>query len=156
MQTVLYAIDHMKPDKQSLAYALTLCRRMMTRLDVLHILQTPHGHRYPLKRITSGILKARDAFEKTMVKATFAEAGAPDYENVLKEAAYEAFQRVLPDATDSRFDYHCIVTIESADTVIQRYVHDHRKVILAVFDTPPYVLAFQEGREYFAPVHGFA
>jgi hypothetical protein len=87
-----------------------------------------------LKTSKSGILKARDKFENAMVTATYAEAGVPDPEKALKAAAYDQFKRVLPQKKDSLIDYHCVVTGEPTDTVIERYIHGHREVVLTVFD----------------------
>jgi hypothetical protein len=138
MKTVLFAVDHMTPDQKALDYALTLCRRMLARLDVLHIIQSPENQTRYLETIKSKVRLARDAFENAMVKATFAEAGVRDPESVLKAAAYDQFRRVLPkDANDDGFDYHCVVTGEAAGAVIERYVHGHRNVVLTVFDPQP-------------------
>lgn len=134
MKTVLFAIDHMIPDPKALNYSLTLCRRMLAKLDVLHIIQLPDTPRRGLKTLKSGILLARDKFENAMVTATYAEAGVPDPERMLKDAAYDQFKRLLPKKDNSRIDYHCVVTGEPTDAVIERYVHGHRDVVLTVFD----------------------
>ncbi len=135
MKTVLFAIDHKAPDQKAFDYTLTLCRRMLARLDVLHILhQSATTRANCLKTLKSGVLLARDAFENTMVKATFAEAGIPDPERALKAAAYDQFRRVLSKQPKPAFDYHCVVTGEGTDAVIERYVHDHRNVVLTVLD----------------------
>ena len=135
MKTVLFAIDHhMIPDQKALDYSLTLCRRMLAKLDVLHIIKSPAFPRRGLKTLKSGILKARDKFENAMVTATYAEAGVPDPEKALQAAAYDQFKRLLPEKENSRIDYHCIITEEPADTVVERYVNGHREVVLTVFD----------------------
>ena len=137
MKTVLFAVDHMTPDQKSLSYALNLCRRMLAKLDVLHIIQSPENQARYLDSLKSKVRQARDAFENAMVTATYAEAGVPDPESVIKAAAYDQFKRVLPEDTDTGIDYHCVVTGEAADAVIERYVHGHRNVVLAVFDPRP-------------------
>jgi hypothetical protein len=134
MKTVLFAVDHMIPDKKALAYTLSLCRRMLARLDVLHIIQSPAYPNSRLNALKSGMRLARDAFENAMVTATFAEAGIPDPERALKAAAYDQFRRVLPKQVDPTLDYHCVVTGETSDAVIERYVHGHRNVVLTVLD----------------------
>lgn len=134
MKTVLFAIDHMIPDQKALNYSLTLCRRLLAKLDVLHIIQLPDTPGRGLKTLKSGILMVRDKFEKAMVVATYAEAGVPDPESALKAAAYDEFKRLLPKKENSRIDYHCVVTGEPTDSVIERYVHGHRDVVLTVFD----------------------
>lgn len=137
MKTVLFAVDHMTPDQKALDYALTLCRRLLAKLDVLHIIQAPENPSRYLKTLKTGVLLARDAFENAMVKATYAEAGVPDPEQALKAAAYDQFKRMLPENADAGIEYHCVVTGENTDTVIERYVHGHRNVVLAVFDPQP-------------------
>ena len=110
MKTVLFAIDRMSPDPQALTYTLGLCRRMLARLEVLHIIPSP-------------------------AKATFAEAGVADPEQALKIAAYNQFKRLLPKNTEAHIDYHCVVTESPTDTVIEQYVSHHHNVVLAVFDS---------------------
>lgn len=135
MKTVLFAIDHhMIPDQKALNYSLTLCRRLLAKLDVLHIIQSPDTPGRGLKTLKSGILKAREKFENAMVTATYAEAGVPDPESALKAAAYDEFKRLLPKKENAHIDYHCVVTGEPTDSVIERYVHGHRDVVLTVFD----------------------
>jgi hypothetical protein len=137
MKTVLFAVDHMTPDQKALNYALNLCRRMLAKLDVLHIIHSPQNPARYLESIKSKVRQARDAFENVMVTATYAEAGVPDPESVIKAAAYDQFKRVLPEGTGTGIDYHCVVTGEATDSVIERYVHGHRNVVLAVFDPRP-------------------
>jgi hypothetical protein len=137
MKTVLFAIDGMSPDRRALDYTLTLCRRMLAKLDVLHIVRSPARPARYLKTLASGALRARDAFENTMVAATFAQAGVTDPEEALKSAAYDQFKRKLPQKTDAPINYHCVVTGDPTDKVIERYVHGHRNVVLAIFDSQP-------------------
>ena len=137
MKTVLFAIDRMSPNPEALSYTLTLCRRMLAKLDVLHIIRSPARPGGYMKTITSSALRARDAFENTMITATFAQAGVVDPEKELKMAAYDQFKRKLPQKTNSPIDYHCVVTGDPTDTVIERYVHGHRNVVLAIFDSQP-------------------
>jgi hypothetical protein len=136
LKTVLYAVDRMMPDQEALSYTLNLCRRMLARLEVLHIIPSPTRAGQHLKKFKSGMLTARNAFEKTMVTATFAEAGVPDPEAALKKAAYQGFRRMLPERKEPRVNYQCIVTGEASDEVIERYVHRHRDVVLTVLDSP--------------------
>lgn len=135
MKTLLYAVDRMIPDQDSLSYALNLCRRMMARLDVLHILPSQGQSRSCLKSLRSGVLTARDAFEKAMVTATFAEAGVTDPEAALKEAAYRQFKHALPEQEEPPVNYRCVVTGDASDAIIERYVHRHRNIVLTVFDS---------------------
>jgi len=135
MKTVLYAVDRMVPDQDALTYTLNLCRRMLARLDVLHIIPSSIRPVNRLKTLRSGMLLARDAFEITMVAATFAEAGVTDPETALKEAAYRQFKQMLPKNEDPQVAYHCVVTGDASDAIIERYVHRHRDVVLTVFDS---------------------
>jgi hypothetical protein len=134
MKTVLFAVDRMIPDQKALGYTLSLCRRILAGLNVLHIIQSPADSNSRLNALKSGMRLARDSFEKAMVTATFAEAGIPDPESALKAAAYDQFRRVLPDKGDPILDYHCVVTDETIDAVVERYVHGHRNVVLTVLD----------------------
>jgi hypothetical protein len=136
MKTILYALDHMKPDQEALSYTLNLCRRMLARLDVLHILPSPTRTGGRLTKLKAGLLTARDAFEKTMVAATFAEAGVPDPETALKREAYKGFRRMLPKKKAPSVNYQCIVTFDAVNDIIERYVHRHREVVLTVLDSP--------------------
>ena len=135
MKTVLYAVDRMIPDQDALSYTLNLCRRMLARLDVLHIVPSPDGSGSRLKSLRSGMLMARDAFEKTMVTATFAEAGVPDPETALKTAAFRQFRQMLPEKPEPRINYQCVVSGDASDAIIERYVHRHHEVVLTVFDS---------------------
>ena len=135
MKTVLYAVDRMVPDQDALVYTLNLCRRMIARLDVLHIVSSSVRPVSRLKTLKSSMLLARDAFEKAMVTATFAEAGVTDPDTALKTAAYHEFKRMLPKKQDPLVNYQCVVTGDASDAIIERYVHRHRDVVLTVFDS---------------------
>ena len=136
MKTVLYAVDRMIPDQDALNYTLNLCRRMLARLDVLHIIPDSVRPASRLKTLRSRVRLARDAFEKAMVAATFAEAGVPDPETALKKAAYHQFKQMLPQRREPHINYQCIVTGGTSDRIIERYVRHHRDVVLTVFDSP--------------------
>jgi len=135
MKTILFAIDRMNPDPQALEYTLGLCRRMLARLDVLHIIPSPAKRARHIKKIASSALQVRDAFENTMIKATFAEAGVADPEQALKIAAYDRFKRLLPEKTEAHIAYHCVIAKSPTDTIIEQYVSHHHNVVLAVFDS---------------------
>jgi len=135
MKTVLYAVDRMIPDRDALTYSLNLCQRMLARMDVLHIIASPAGLAHRLKSFKASVLQARDAFEKAMITATFAEAGVPDPEKALKNEAYHQFKQMLPQKQGPRVDYHCVVSGDASDMIIERYVHRHREVVLTIFDS---------------------
>lgn len=134
MKTVLYATDHMTPDRKALDYALVLCRRMTAGLEVLHILQMPTSPGNSGNRRRNPIQPASDGFARGRVTVTVAEAGAHDPSEALKAAAYNQFKELLPGHPDTRIDYRCVVTGEPTGTIIERYVHNHRHIVLTVFD----------------------
>jgi hypothetical protein len=136
MKTVLFAVDRLTPDQKALDYSLTLCRRMLAKLDVLHILTSPAGPQGGVQRLRSSVRMIRDAFEDAMVKAAFAEAGVADPESALKAAAYDRFKRMLPEKQDAPVSYQCVVTAQESDTIIERYVLGHPSVVLMVLDSP--------------------
>ena len=134
MKSVLFATDHMTPNRKALDYAMMLCRRMTAGLEVLHILRVPNppgnsgNHRHP------PIQPSGDAVVSAMVTVTAAESGEHDPSDAFKAAAYHQFKEQLPDQPDTRIDYRCLVTGESTGTIIERYVRNHRQIVLAVFD----------------------
>lgn len=134
MKRILLAVDGMAPDKKALNYALTLCNPVRAGLDILQIIR-PLGRSGGLGKLREGVRRARDAFEKAMVTATYAEAGAPELAGTLEREAMSKIRRLLPDRIDTSVDYHCVVTGENPDTIVMRYVDEHRNIILAVYDT---------------------
>ena len=134
MKTVLFTTDHMTPDRKALDYALMLCWRMTAGLEVLHILQVPKFPGHCGKHRHIPIQPERDRFASAMMTVTLAEAGVHDPSETLKAAAYDQFKGLLPDQPDTRIDYRCVVTGEPSGAIIERYVRNHRHIVLAVFD----------------------
>jgi hypothetical protein len=134
MKRILLAVDGMAPDRKALHYALTLCNPVRAGLDVLQIIR-PFGRSGRFGKLKDGVRRARDAFEKAMVTAAFAEAGAPELAGTLEREALKRFNRILPARVDTSVDYHCVVTGEDPDSVLKRYVDEHRNIILAVYDS---------------------
>ena len=134
MKTVLFAIDHPKPDPQSLDYALKLCRRMAAGLEVLHIVRPPASPGVSQKSRRKRMGMARKVLERAMATVTFADAGGPDPTAALKIAAQKRFRSLLPEKTDVRIVYTCVVTDEAATTVIERHVNIRRYIVLTVME----------------------
>jgi hypothetical protein len=134
MKTVLFAIDHMDPDRTSLDYALKLCRRMSAGLEVLHIVRPPRSPGSPANHRRGRVGKVREVFERAMVSVTFAEAGVPDPLAALKMAAHSRFKRLLPERSEVRITYGCMVTDDPPAAVIERYVRNRRQIVLTVLD----------------------
>ncbi|MCB2147831.1 MAG: hypothetical protein KQI81_15235 [Deltaproteobacteria bacterium] len=134
MKTLLFATDHLTPDRKALDYALVLCRRMRAGLEVLHILQGTNSVGNPGKHRHTPVHLAGNDYAGAVVTATVGEAGLHDPSEALKAAASDQFQRLLPDPPDTRIDYRCVVTGEPTRTIIERYVRNHRHIVLTVFD----------------------
>lgn len=134
MKSVLFATDHMTPNRKALDYALLLCRRMTAGLEVLHILRVPPPSDSPGNHRHPPIQPSGDAAVSAMVTVAAAESGAHDPPDALRAAAYDQFKGQLPDQPDTRIDYRCLVAGEPAGTIIERYVRNHRHIVLAVFD----------------------
>jgi len=124
----------MTPDRKALEYALVMCRRMRAGLEVLHILQVPKPPINPGILHHPPVQPARDVFVCAMVTATVAEADRHDPSEALKAAACDQFKRLLPDLPDTPVDYRCVVAGEPTGTIIERYVRNHRHIVLTVFD----------------------
>lgn len=134
MKTVLFAIDHMEPDPKSLDYALELCRRMSAGLEVLHIVRPPKSPGRPAKRRRGRVGLAREVFQRAMASVSVAETGVPDPVSALKTAARKRFTRLLPNTSDVRVAYGCMVTDDAPEAVIERHVRSRRHIVLTVLD----------------------
>jgi hypothetical protein len=134
MKTVLFATDHMTPDRKALDYALVLCRRMTAGLEVLHILQVPTFPGDPGKHRHTPIQPEGDVFPSAMVTETMTEADVHDPSEAMKAAAFDQFKGSLPEQPNTRIYYRCVVTGEPTGIIIERYVRNHRHIVLTVFD----------------------
>ena len=134
MKTILLAVEGMNPNQYAIDYALKLCKPVQAGLDILQIIR-PRTYAKGLSRIKKKAFRARDIFEDAMVTATYAEAGAPELAETLKNKAIKRCKRLVPAGEQTAVDYHCIVTGDHPDTVLERYVEEHRSVILAIYDS---------------------
>jgi hypothetical protein len=133
MEKILLAIDGIAPDNRVFNYAVALCKRMCTGLDVLQILGPQSCRRY-LTKVKRSARNARSLFEDTMVTATFAEAGQHDIAEQLKNRATESLNRLLPEADREGIHYHIVLKSGNHDEEIVRYVRGHRDVVLTIYD----------------------
>jgi hypothetical protein len=130
MKTILLAVDGMRPNEQTLAYALNLCSPIQAGLDILQIIR-PQG----MSRLKAKIYQARNRFEDAMVMATYAQAGVPELVESLEAKARRNVKRLIPEDIQTAVDYHCVVTGDHPDTVLKHYLDEHRGVILAIYDS---------------------
>lgn len=133
MKTILLAVEGMNPNRYAIDYALKLCKPVRAGLDILQIIR-PMKNTKRLNRFKKKAFRARDLFEEAMVTATFAEAGAPQLAENLKAKAIKRCKRLVPSDERTTVDYHCIVTGDHPDTVLEQYIKAHRNVILAIYD----------------------
>jgi hypothetical protein len=134
MKTILLAVEGMDPNRYAIDYALKLCKPVRAGLDILQIVR-PSSYTKSLSRFKKKAFRARDLFEEAMVAATYAEAGAPQFAETLKSKAIRRCKRLIPKDEQTAVDYHCIVTGDQPDAVLERYVKEHRSVILAIYDS---------------------
>jgi hypothetical protein len=132
MEKILLAIDGMVPDSRIYSFAISLCKRMRTGLDVLQIIGL-RSCKKQLKKVKQGSRRARNVFENAMVAATFAEAGQHDIAEQLKTQACENLERLIPKSEKDGIDYHLTLKSGNADEEIVRYVGDHRDVVLTIY-----------------------
>ena len=132
MEKILLAIDGIAPDSKIFSFAVSLCKRMRTGLDVLQILGLRSCKKH-LKKVKQGARHARNVFENAMVAATFAEAGQHYIAEQLKMQASENLERLIPKSEKDGIDYHLTLKSGNADEEIVRYVSDHRDVVLTIY-----------------------
>lgn len=132
MEKILLAIDGIAPDSRIFSFALSLCKRMRTGLDVLQIIGLRSCKKH-LKKVKQSARHARSVFEIAMVTATFAEAGQHDIAEQLKMQACENLERLIPKSEKDGIDYHLTLKSGNANEEIVRYVRDHRDVVLTIY-----------------------
>ena len=134
MKTILLAVEGRSLDRKVLGYALNLCNPVRAGLDVLQIVRFG-GRPKGFGGLRQRIAQAHAAFDKAMVAATYAEAGVPELSETVQREAMEKIRRLQPPEMDTAIDYHCIVTGENPDSVVMRYVEEHRNLVMAIYDT---------------------
>jgi nucleotide-binding universal stress UspA family protein len=132
MEKILLAIDGSEPDSKIIRFAISLCKRMRTGLDVLQIIGLRRCKKH-LKKVTQGARHASSVFENAMVAATFAEAGQHDIAKQLKMQACENLESLITQSEKDVIDYHLTLKSGNADEEIVRYVSDHRDVVLTIY-----------------------
>lgn len=143
MKKVLLAIDGMTPDKRVLNYAVELCKRIKSELDILQIIRLRTYSRYA-KKVRQGSHHAKRYIEGAMIAATFAEAGEHEMAKEMKEMKAEALRNItqlLPESKKEGIPWHLTMRSGSPDQEILGYVNDHRNIVLTIYD------ASEEGKE---------
>ena len=134
MKTILLAVEGLSLDRKVLGYAMNLCNPVRAGLDVLQIIR-PLGQRKGLGGLRQRIQRARAAFDAAMIAATYAEAGVPELSVTAQRQALGKIREIRPQGMDTAIDYHCVVTGENPDSVVKRYVEEHRNLVMAIYDT---------------------
>lgn len=134
MKTILLAVEGQSLDRKVLGYAMNLCKPVRAGLDVLQIIRSG-GRRKGFGGLRQRIARAHAAFDNAMVAATYAEAGVPELSETIRRQAMEKIRKLQPSAMDTVIDYHCVVTGENPDSVVMRYVEEHRNLVMAIYDT---------------------
>ncbi len=133
MKKILLGIIGNQPRESTVRYALGLARRIRANVDILQVLQPSVQKRW--QSLRRGMRAGADLFEKTMISASYAEAG--DYQTVerlealLAKSAEELVKTGQLDAPPS-----CAVFVRAGDpeAEIRRFVESDPDVVLAVWD----------------------
>ena len=133
MEKILLAIEGVTPDRGTFNYAVSLCKRMRTGLDILHIL-SPSSYSKYLEKVKKGARHAKSVFEDAMVAVTFAEAGQYDIFEQMKKQVCDNLDRLIPEPERDDIVYHLTLKSGNPDEEIVRYVCDHRDVVLTIYD----------------------
>jgi hypothetical protein len=144
MKKVLLAIDGMTLDRRVFSYAVELCKRIKTELDILQIIRLRTYSRYA-KKVRQGSHHAKRYIEGAMIAATFAEAGEHEMAKEMKEMKAEALRNInqlLPEPKMAGIPWHLTMRSGSPDQEILSYVNDHRNIVLTIYDASE-----EEGKE---------
>jgi len=133
LKKILLAIEGTAPDRDTLSYAVALCKRMRAGLEILQIL-SPRSYRSYLEKVKRGARHAKNTFEDAMVAVTFAEAGQHDFVEQMREQACANLDRLIPGPERDGLEYHLTLKPGNPDDEIVRYVCDHRDVVLTIYD----------------------
>ena len=133
MEKVLLAIDGITPDKKTFTYAVELCSRIKAELNVLQIIRLQETNSF-LEKAIHRAKHAKLFFEGTMVAATFAEAGEHEAANDLMNQALKNINKLLPESEKSGISCHLTMKSGNPSEEIVRFVHDHKDVVIAVYD----------------------
>lgn len=133
MKKVLLAIDGIRPDQKAFQYAVELCQRLRTELNIFQIIRPALFRRYRDHFKEKGMM-IRNLFEEAMVAATFAEANEHKLALKVMEKVSEKSRGLLQ--VSERAGVHCQFSLRSGNPgkEIVEYVKNHRDVVLAIYD----------------------
>ena len=133
MEKVLLAIDGISPSKQIFRYAVQLCQRIRAQLNVLQIISPQEPIEY-LKKVRKGASHTSRYFERSMVAATFGEAGEHEMAKDLMAQALENLNQFLLESEEAGIQ--CQLTLKPGYPAkeILNYVKTHHDVVLAIYD----------------------
>ncbi len=133
MEKVLLAIDGISPSKQILHYAVQLSQRLRAQLNVLEIISPKRSKEY-IHRVSRVANHTKRYFERSMVAATFAEAGEHEMAQELTAEALKNLNQLLPES--EKAGRACQLTLKPGHLAeeILKYVKTHRDVVLAIYD----------------------
>jgi nucleotide-binding universal stress UspA family protein len=144
MEKVLLAIDGISPSKQILHYAVQLSRRIRAQLNVLEIISPKRSKEY-IHRVRRVANHTKRYLERSLVAATFAEAGEHEMAQELMAEALENLNQLLPESEKEGIAYQLTLKPGHLAEEILKYVNTHRDVVLAIYDGT-------QGKDITAPV----
>jgi len=133
MEKVLLAIDGISPSKEIFRYAVQLCQRIRAQLNVLEIISPRRSIEY-FKGVRRSANRTTRYFERSMVAATFAEAGEHEMAKKLMPQALENLNQLLPESEKAGMTCQLSLKPGSVPEEIIKYVKTHRDVVLAIYD----------------------
>ena len=133
MKTVLLATDHTPPDPKALDYALVLSQRLAARLEVLNIVQAPTDDDGKKRLERSGIHPRNQAVKPDPGDKVPEKSHSAESDRQSDSANSHQLQRLNADTTAAHIDYRYEITGEPIDATIERYVRNHREIVLTVF-----------------------
>jgi nucleotide-binding universal stress UspA family protein len=134
MQTVLLAVDGIKPTEKAFRYAVELCQRLCADLRVVQVIR-PGQYKEYLKKVRKGTHRAKRYIENFMMAATFAEAGEHEMANEIMSLARMNIKQLLPESKRAGISCHLTMASGRPGKEIIRYVNEHRDVVLTIYDT---------------------
>lgn len=133
MKTVLLATDHTPPDPKALDYALVLSQRLAARLEVLNIVQAPTDDDGETHLDRSGIRPRNQAVKPDPGGKVSEKKHSEGSDRHSETNARPQLQRLNAHTASAPIEYRYEVTGEPIDTTIERYVRNHREIVLTVF-----------------------
>lgn len=133
MKKVLLTIDGMTPNRKAFRYAVALCKRIRAELSIFQIIRPQYYREYKKKIRKKGLL-ARKFVERSMVAATFAEAGEHETAMDMMAEASKAIKHLLSESEKSGVHCHFSIKSGNSEKEIIDYVNLHRDVVLTIYD----------------------